>query len=108
MKINKNDFLSLWTLLKEKTISLKKFKNKEIVTKLKENGAIKIEAISPTRRRVVLLKQKVENYQMLWFAKKYANLQTNIPSLSHLIQLIHKHKKCLEQEGLYLLLKDLS
>jgi len=57
VKINRKDFLNLKTLLIEGSITFGKFVNKEIITQLKSNGAIKIDG-TPKRKIVHLLKSE--------------------------------------------------
>ena len=56
MKISKKDFLNLKTLLIEERISSAKFVNREIVEKLRLNGAIKTKRQTPKREVIYLLK----------------------------------------------------
>jgi len=57
IKINKNDFLNLKTLLIDKTITYGKFDKKDIIKKLELNGAIFIER-KTAKRQIIYLKKE--------------------------------------------------
>ena len=59
VRINKQDFLSLKTLLEEGSITKGKLKNKELVEGLKQNGAVVVVRKTPSRYTIKL--RKYEN-----------------------------------------------
>ena len=58
MTINKQDFLTIKTLLTDGSITFGKFSNKAIVEKLKLNGAVEIQRETPKRQIVHLKKEQ--------------------------------------------------